>query len=176
MLSIQVGTFTAVKMQQATRNHSNTHTAANIGTESAEGSDAHAQHVTQALKLPFKMALRLTVDFFREVDQLSTVEVSKKKSQLLRLVDFSWILLWIYHRISMGKWKNSYKMASTSSKISVEVNSRLGGRSEIIQQFTFFEKVDQLSTSQKKNPATVDLSSKVHCRHCHRIEISVCNS
>jgi hypothetical protein len=33
-----------------------------------------------------------------------------------------------------------------SSKISVEVNSRLRGRSEILQQFTFFEKVDQLST------------------------------
>ena len=47
---------------------------------------------------------------------------------------------------SGGKWKNSYKMASKSSKMSVEVNSRLHGRSEILQQFTFFEKVDQLST------------------------------
>jgi len=50
----------------------------------------------------------------------------------------------------VGKWKNSYKMASKSSKISVEVK-RLRGRSEILQQLTFFEKVDQLSTFQKKS-------------------------
>jgi hypothetical protein len=71
-----------------------------------------------------------------KVDQLSTV-------------DFSWILLWIIHRISVGKWKNSYIIASKSSKNS-EVNSRLCGRSEILQHFTFFEKVDQLSTFFKK--------------------------
>jgi hypothetical protein len=64
--------------------------------------------------------------------------------------DFSCILLWIFHRISVGKW-NSYKMASKSSKFSVEVNSRLRGRSEILQKFTFFEKVDQLSTFKKSN-------------------------
>ena len=43
-------------------------------------------------------------------------------------------------------------MASKSSKTSVEVNSRLRGRSEILQQFTFFKKVNQLSISQKEIP------------------------
>ena len=79
-----------------------------------------------------------------------------KKSQLLQLVDSQFFvdLQWIFHRISVGKWKNSYKMASISSKISVEVNSRLRGRSGILQQ-KITEKVDQLSTL-KKNPTTVD--------------------
>jgi mannose/cellobiose epimerase-like protein (N-acyl-D-glucosamine 2-epimerase family) len=41
----------------------------------------------QALKLLFKMALDKQSTFFEKIDHLSTVEVSKKKSQLLQLVD-----------------------------------------------------------------------------------------
>jgi hypothetical protein len=41
-----------------------------------------------------------------------------------------------------SKSPSSYKMASKSQKKSVEVNSRLRGRSEILQQLTFLEKVD----------------------------------
>jgi hypothetical protein len=72
----------------------------------------------------------------------------------------------------VGKWKNSYKMASKSSQFSVKVNSRLRGRSETLQQFTFFEKVDQLVDLKKKKSndcrllkkKSRDLSSKVDCR------------
>jgi hypothetical protein len=65
-------------------------------------------------------------------------------------------------------------MASKSSKNSVEINN---GRSEILQQFTVFEKLDQLSPLKKKiqqlstvgqlstkKNATVDLSPKVDRR------------
>jgi hypothetical protein len=103
-----------------------------------------------------------------KADRMSTVVLFSKKSQKLQLVDFSWILP---HRL---QWQNSDKMSSKSSKCSVKVNSRLRGRFEILQQLTFLEKVDhtvdfskkiqRLSTSQTKNPATVDLSSKVDCR------------
>jgi hypothetical protein len=77
----------------------------------------------------------------------------------------------------VGKWKSSYKMASKSSKISVKVNSRLRGRSEILQQLNILEKVDHTVdygfkvdrtvnfqdfrpttvNFSKKSPATVDL-------------------
>ena len=61
-------------------------------------------------------------------------------------------------------------MASKSSKISVKVNSRLRGRSEILQQLTILEKVDhtvnygfkvdQTVDFQDFHPTTVDFSKK----------------
>jgi hypothetical protein len=88
-----------------------------------------------------------------KVDQLSTVEVSKKKSQLLQLVDSRFFVDFAVDFSSdfSGKMKEFVQNELKSSKISVEVNSRLRGRSEILQQFTFYEKVDQLSTYLKKS-------------------------
>jgi hypothetical protein len=71
-----------------------------------------------------------------KVDQLSTVEVSKIKSQLLQLqycsrffvdfaVDFS--------SDFSGKMEEFVQNGLNISKISVEVNRRLRGRSEILQ-------------------------------------------
>jgi hypothetical protein len=63
-----------------------------------------------------------------KLDRLSTVVLFKKKSQLLQLVNRR-LFVDFAADFSVGKWKNSYKMASKSSKDSVEVNSRLRGRS-----------------------------------------------
>jgi hypothetical protein len=57
------------------------------------------------------------------------------------------------------QWENErirYKTASKPSKISVKVNSRLRGRSEILQHLSFLEKVDY----------TVDygFKSRLYCR------------
>jgi hypothetical protein len=108
-----------------------------------------------------------------KVDRLSTVVLFSKKSQLLQLVDCRFFVDFA-SSISVGKWQNSDKMASKSSKKIVKVNCRLRGRFEILQQLTFLEKVDHTVDFSKKNPttvdfskknpATVDLSSKVDCR------------
>jgi hypothetical protein len=94
-----------------------------------------------------------------KVDRLSTVVLFSKKSQLLQLVDCRFFVDFA-SSILVGKWQNSDKMASKSSKFSVKVNSRLRGRFEILQQLTILEKIDhivdfsnkiqRLSTSQKE--------------------------
>jgi hypothetical protein len=75
---------------------------------------------------------------------LSTVEISKGKSQLLQLVDCRFFVDFAVDFSSdfSGKVEEFVQMASKSSKISVKVNSRLRGRSEILQQLTFLDKVD----------------------------------
>jgi hypothetical protein len=95
-----------------------------------------------------------------KVDHTVDCRDFKKKSQLLQLVDCRFFVDFAvdFYRISVGRWKNSYKMASKSSTISVKVNSRLRGRSEILRQSTFLEKVDH----------TVDYGFKSwpYCRLC----------
>jgi hypothetical protein len=104
-----------------------------------------------SFEVAFQNGLRLTVDFFREswpycrlwFQKLTNCRQSrfqKKNRNCCNLkvdsrffVDFA-----VHFPISVGKWNNSYKMASNSSKFSVEVNSRLRGRTEILQQFTFW--------------------------------------
>jgi hypothetical protein len=101
-----------------------------------------ARIVVSSIKVAFKNGLRLTVDFrwkswpkcrlwFQKLTDCRQLYYSKKKRNCCNrlTVNFSWILLLIFNQISVGKWKNSYKMASKSSKNSVEVNSRLRGRS-----------------------------------------------
>jgi hypothetical protein len=91
----------------------------------------------QALKLPFKMALDWLSTFVEKVDHTvdygfktwPTVDscIIQKKSQLLQLVNCRLFVDFAVD-FSVGKWKNSYKMTSKSSKNSVEVSSRLRGR------------------------------------------------
>jgi hypothetical protein len=92
----------------------------------------------QGLKVAFQNGLRLTVDFrrkswvwFQKLTDFDSCIIFQK----IATVATSWLSTFrgfccgFFHRISVGKWKNSYKMASKSSKNSVEVNSRLRGRS-----------------------------------------------
>ena len=118
----------------------------------------HGSDAQQALKLPLFISkwpqtnsrlsskkLTILSTFVEKLDQLSTVVLFLKKSQLLQLVNCRLFVDFAVD-FSVGKWKNSYKMASKSSKNSVKVNSRLRGRSSQLQQLTFFLKLDQLST------------------------------
>ena len=83
--------------------------------------------------------------WFQKLTGLSTVEISKKKSHLLQLVDCRFFvdIAVDFSSDFSGKVEEFVQnMASKSSKITVKVNSRLRGRSEILQQLIFLEKVD----------------------------------
>ena len=136
------------------------------------GSLQELPHTVSNIGVAFQNGLRLTVDFsrkrwlnsrlrFQKLTQQSTMVSKvdqtvdswkkrpttfncrgfKKKSRLLQLVDCRFFVDFA-SSISVRKWQNSYKKASTSSTISVKVNSRLRGGSEIGQQLTFSEKLD----------------------------------
>jgi hypothetical protein len=95
-----------------------------------------------------------------KVDQLSTGEILKKKSQLLQLVDSRFFVDFAadFHRISVGngrirtKWPQNLQKIPSKSTVDYVADP-------ILQQFTFFEKlstllkkIQRLSTSQKKIP------------------------
>jgi hypothetical protein len=114
-----------------------------------------------------------------KVDQLSTVKVSKKKSQLLQLVDSRFFVDFAVDFSSdfSGKMEEfvqnglkifkSFRGSQQSTTWPIRDPATVYFFRQVDQLSTFLKRFQRLSTVgqlSKKNPATVDLSSKVDCR------------